>query len=155
MSFARLAVPLLPLLLLAALPRAAAQPAKPIVIDGKLTKDDPLDRHLKQSHHKVHELQLDKGQAYLIDLEADLFDAMLRIEDAGGKGLAGNDDIGVEDLNARLVFIPPATGKYRAVVTTAIPKQTGAYRLGVYPTAQLEKPQDIAGKLTQREHQSG
>ncbi len=108
---------------------AAAQADKPLTIQGRLQASDPLDRVRKQSHHKVHEVELKKDQLYLIELRSADFDTFLRVEDAQGKKLAENDDIGETDLNSRLGFVPSATAKYRLVVTSFQGKQTGKYIL--------------------------
>jgi hypothetical protein len=126
----------------------AAQDAKPITIDGKLTRTDPLDRLRKESFHRAHELRLSKSTAYLIELSSKDFDTFLRIEDADGAALAENDDAGHEDLNSRVGFVPPQSGKYRAVVTSFKGGQTGAYRLAVHALVPLGAHQPVAGKLT-------
>src|SRR5262245_1810438 len=95
-----------------------AQPANPLTFDGKLTKDDAADRGRTESRHKIHDLQLEKGQAYLIELSSRDFDTYLRLEDGDGATLAENDDAGPDDLNSRLGFVPTQAGKYRAVVTS-------------------------------------
>jgi hypothetical protein len=81
---------------------------------------------------RTHEVKLQAGQAYVIDLESAQFDAYLRLHDAGGKLLAENDDIlpGV-NLNARLFFTAPAEGGYRLVATSFEQRGTGSYTLTV------------------------
>jgi CHAT domain-containing protein/tetratricopeptide (TPR) repeat protein len=128
---APLALPLLALALLTC--PAAAQPAKPIVIDGKLTRDDPFDRFRKQSHHKIHEVELEAGTAYLIDLVSRDLDTFLRLEDEKGRVLSENDDLSKGDRNSRIGFLPPRAGKYRLVVTSSAGGAVGAYRLEVRP----------------------
>src|SRR5262249_61673489 len=107
------------------------QAVKPLVFRGVLTAKDPLDRVLKQSRHKVHEVKLEVGKFYAIDLESAAFDAYLRLEDAAGKQLAEDDDSG-GGTNARLLFRPAHSGAYRVIVT-AFPRGsgTGAYTLTV------------------------
>lgn len=133
---------------LACCPALPAQPAKPFTLEGKLTKDDAPDPVRKDSRHKVHELDLTKGRAYLIELSSKDFDTYLRVEDGEGAALAENDDAGPEDLNSRLGLVPPQTGKYRAVVTSFKGGQTGAYRLAVHELERLGAPLPVAGKLT-------
>jgi serine protease Do len=72
---------------------------------------------------------------YVIDLDSKDFDAYLRLEDAAGKDLGEDDDSG-PGTNARLFFIPPESGDYIVVATSARPK-TGKYRVTVQE-AQLE-----------------
>ncbi len=139
MRFAFLSPVLLPVLLAAAgsgggektpkpaTPTTKEATAKPIIIAGELAGNDARDRKLKASPARTHKIELKKGVCYVIDLVSKDFDAFLRLEDAKGKELAEDDDGGGEN-NARLFFIPPATGEYRLVATCARPK-TGKYRL--------------------------
>ena len=85
-----------------------------------------------QDKEQVHEMKLQAGQVYLIDLESTAFDAYLRLHDAKGKLLAENDDIIPNvNLNSRLLFTAPADGTYRLVATSFEQRGTGAYTLTV------------------------
>jgi CHAT domain-containing protein/Flp pilus assembly protein TadD len=103
----------------------------PLVLRGELTAKNPLDRVLKQSGHKVHEVQLEAGQLYAIELRSTVFDAYLRLEDTAGKQLAEDDDSG-GGTDARLLYRPPQGGVYR-VIATVLPGGvgTGPYTLTV------------------------
>ena len=116
----------------------------PLVFRGTLDPNDPTDRLLKKSPHKVHEVQLAAGQVYQIDLASKDFDAFLRLEDGQGKHLAHDDDSG-GGTDARLHFNPSASGSYR-VIATAVPKgqPRGAYTLTVR----------LADEQGQREYQA-
>ena len=87
---------------------------------------------------KIHAFQLSKDKVYVIDLESTDFDAYLRIEDAGGKELAKDDDSG-DKLNARIRFSPPKDANYQIIATT-FGGGTGAYTLKVRATGAAEKP---------------
>jgi serine/threonine protein kinase/tetratricopeptide (TPR) repeat protein len=141
---------------------ARLNPIPPIALvvgepgEGTLTRTDPPDLFplTKQSHHKVFAVPLEAGQPYLIDLRGD-FDTFLRIEDAQKKPLGQNDDVRPDDLNSRLVFIPPQQGTYRVVVTSFKPGDTGAFTLSVQKALKVGEPTLIAGKLqdTDRKNQ--
>jgi hypothetical protein len=118
-------------------------------VQGNLTKDDPLDSFplTQKSHHKVHTAPFEAGQPYLIDLKGD-FDTFLRIEDAQKKTLLFNDDVRLpDDLNSRLVFIPPQKGVYRLVVTSFKPGDTGSYTLNIQKAVKVGKPELVEDKL--------
>jgi CHAT domain-containing protein/Tfp pilus assembly protein PilF len=120
----------------------AAQEGKPLVIEGKLTKDDPRDAVRTKSGHKVHEVKLEAGKCYQIDLQSKDFDPFLRLEDDQKKQLGFNDDIDYaeKNLDARLCVAPLQTGTYRLVVTSYQGGATGAYRLQVQALAESGKP---------------
>jgi hypothetical protein len=111
-----------------------------LVHKGRLAKTDPFDRVRKQHHAKVYPTELKQGQVYIIDLESydgnrdknrpDFFDTYLRIEDAGGKEVASDDD-GGEGLNARILFTPQASGTYRIIATSFSGGATGPYVLRI------------------------
>jgi tetratricopeptide (TPR) repeat protein len=98
---------------------------------------------------QTHEVPLQAGQVYLIDLESRQFDTYLRLHDAGGKLLAENDDIvpGVI-LNSRLLFTAPADGSYRLVATSFEQRGTGDYTLTVRSVGAAKRGADPTGPLT-------
>ena len=109
-------------LLLAALPAARAEEkkqeaGKDLKVAGKLSADDPKDKVIARSPHKVHEQALKAGSTYIIDLKSRQFDSYLRLEDSTGKQLAQDDD-GGGFPNARIVFKTPKDDKYRIIVTS-------------------------------------
>ncbi|HYT92159.1 MAG TPA: tetratricopeptide repeat protein, partial [Gemmataceae bacterium] len=81
---------------------------------------------------RTHEVTLQAGQTYIIDLESPQFNTYLRLHDTGGKLLAENDDIapGV-NTNSLLLFTAPADGSYRLVATSFQQRGTGSYTLTV------------------------
>lgn len=119
------------------------------VIAGELTRADPLDRERKASYFKVHELDLQAGEIYVLDLRSAAFDTFLRLEDGTGRKISENDDISPTDLNSRLGFVPKKTGKYRAVVTSFVGGKTGPYYLQVTSLRRAGQPIVFEGKLSE------
>ena len=112
---------------------------KDLKIEGKLTKDDPLDRK-RNSAHKVYPVKMKGGSVYQIDMVSTQFDSYLRLEDNGGNELAEDDD-GGGNLNARIVFTCPKDGEYKVIATAFNPNGVGMYTLTV-------KKQGAAAKIT-------
>jgi hypothetical protein len=106
---------------------------KGMVIKGKLSPDDPKDKVLGTSPHKVHEKKMKSGEGYQIDLVSRQFDAFLRLEDSAGKQLAEDDDSGGL-TNARIVFKAPKDGTYR-IIATSFDGKSGEYTLTVKPAS--------------------
>jgi S1-C subfamily serine protease len=99
--------------------RVFAVGPKGLSLNGSLTNNDPFDivnGKLTKKRCKVAEVQLKGGQKYQIDLSSIQFDAFLRVENGQFKQLAFDDDSG-GNLNARLIFVPPADGVYRIIAT--------------------------------------
>lgn len=103
--------------------------AKVMLFEGELTKSDPLDTVRLKSPCKIYPVELQAGQTYVIHLLSASFDPFVRIENADGKHLAG-DDNGGGFPDARLVFQPKTTGKYRLVATASF-SGTGPFRLAL------------------------
>ena len=120
--------------LLAPLPAALAQQAKKeagqdLNVAGTLAADDPKDKVVTRSPHKVHEFKMKAGSTYMIDLKSREFDSFLRLEDSSGKQLAMDDDSGGFP-NARIVHKSAKDDNYRIIVTSYDGK-AGAYTLTV------------------------
>jgi hypothetical protein len=118
--------------------------AGPTVLKGKLGEGDPTDRERAGCYCRVHEFPFAAGAGYQIRLDSSDFDPYLRLEGPDGKTLAADDD-GGGGFSALILFTPDRPGKYRVVVTTFGPRQTGAYTLTVGPSGQGNI---IQGKLT-------
>jgi serine/threonine protein kinase/tetratricopeptide (TPR) repeat protein len=131
------------------------QPQGGKVLTGTLTKDDPIDVFpmTERSHLKVHAVELEAGQPYLIDLKG-TFDTFLRIEDSNRQPLLFNDDLRPDDLNSRLVFTPTRTDTYRLVVTSYRPGDTGAYTLTIRKAVAFRKPAVVENLLTAADRQN-
>jgi hypothetical protein len=132
---------------------AAAQDAKPLVFQGRLSKDDPLDRVQFRSRHKVHEVTLEAGKCYQIDLSSKEFDTFLRLEDAKKVQIAFNDDINVTRgiVDSRLFFAPLETARYRLIVTSYEGGETGAYTLRVAVLPAVGKPVEEQRRMTRKD----
>ena len=97
-------------------------------IEAVLTKEDPIDK-VRKKHCRVYDVKMKMGVTYVIDLTSKQFDAFLRLENAGGKQLAQDDDSGGNN-NARITYKAPADGVYRIYATT-FGLETGLYLLKV------------------------
>jgi hypothetical protein len=95
---------------------------------------------------RVHELKMQAGQVYFIDLESAQFDAYLQVKDSGGKVLAQHDDISPHDPNARLIFTAPQTGTYRLVATSPRQLGTGVYMLTVRAFARAKSSPSVRSR---------
>ena len=80
------------------------------------------------SRYKLYAFVGAKGDTVAVDLASDDFDANLLVADASGNSLARNDDSG-EKCNARLTFVPPATGNYRIYANSSAQAEVGEYKL--------------------------
>jgi thiol-disulfide isomerase/thioredoxin len=112
--------------------RALAQEKKAddeLKIEGKLTADDPRDKVVKMSPHKVHEFKMKAGTTYVIEMKSKEFDPFLRLEDSKGKQLEINDDVSPTDLNSRIIHKAAMDDTYRIIATAF--KGTGGYTLTV------------------------
>lgn len=103
--------------------------AEPFFVTGRFAINDPKDTVQQNSPSHVHQVKLEKGKTYVIDLIGGQMDAYLRIEDADKKGLAEDDD-GGEGLNSRLEFRPEETGTYRLIATN-LDGGLGSYLLAI------------------------
>ncbi|MCI0380062.1 MAG: TlpA family protein disulfide reductase [Gemmataceae bacterium] len=99
-------------------------------LEGKLSKEDPADKVIKRSPHKVHKHKMEAGGVYIIEMSSKQFDTFLRLEDAKGKNLAMNDDADPSTLNSRIVFKAPAGGSYH-IIATSYDGKVGDYTLSV------------------------
>lgn len=76
-------------------------------------------------------LQLTAGQPVtLTTVPTANFDTVLTLNGPNGRAVAENDDRADGDLSSRIVFVPPTTGRYTAVVT-GFGGNTGAFQLNV------------------------
>ena len=98
---------------------------------GELTDKDSFDKIQKRSYSKVHEMKMEAGKVYRIDISSKDFDTFLRVEDANGKMLGFDDDGAGKGFDSRLIFKAPNDGDYRLIVTSFPPAETGKYLLTV------------------------
>jgi hypothetical protein len=98
---------------------------------AELTAQDPFDRMRGGSRCKVYTIEMKQGRTYEIDhIAAPNYDAYLRLEDPEGKHLAHDDDSG-GNLNSRLTYNCPRSGRYRIIATTFGGGATGRFTLRV------------------------
>jgi len=96
---------------------AAADDPKVLEVGKGLKISGMLDKAKQQ---QVYHVKLDKGGTYVIDMispNPKALDPFLRLLDGLGKTLAFDDD-GGGGLNARILFLAPATGTYQIVATS-------------------------------------
>ena len=104
---------------------------KDVTVNGELTNTDVKDKVRTDSYCKSYTYQMVEGRTYQIDMKASpVFDAYLRLEDAGGKEVAEDDDSG-GDLDARIIYKAPKTGDYTVICTTFSADDTGKFVLTV------------------------
>lgn len=106
---------------------ASAQRRESVRSPGRLEPADPKDPS-RDGYRKVYSFPMVQGKTYVIDMMSSdaNFDPFLRLQDAAGKPLDEDDDSG-GGLNARIIFLCPATADYRIVCTTFDPNQVGTY----------------------------
>jgi hypothetical protein len=95
-------------------------------ITGRLAQTDQA--FSDGSRYKLYAFVGNKGDTVAVDLASDDFDANLLVADASGNSLARNDDSG-EKCNARLTFVPPATGNFRIYANSSAQAELGEYKL--------------------------
>lgn len=96
-----------------------------------------------------------RGRTVQVDMHADSLDSYLVIQDTAGRFLS-SDDNGGGHLNARLIFDPPATGRYR-IIARAFRDTAGTYTIRLAePTDATDgvvgiarRGQDVTGTLTE------
>lgn len=120
-------------------------------IADQLARTDPTDTVRRGCFRKIYTEEMEAGNRYTIDMIGN-FDTYIRVEDANGRNLAQDDD-GGEGLNSRLLFIPPANGKYRIIATSCGSGATGGYTMTIRRERKLfpEKFQTFQGQLTQND----
>ncbi|HEX3313515.1 MAG TPA: TlpA disulfide reductase family protein, partial [Gemmataceae bacterium] len=123
-------------------PDGNTEPKAYLDVKAKLTDDDPADPKIVGSVHKIHEVALEAGKTYRIDMTSRKLDSYLRLEDPDGHTVAEDDD-GGGDFNARIVYKATKTAKHKIVATAtktgSRPETTGRYRL----TVRDAEPRDI------------
>src|SRR6266702_2634669 len=82
------------------------------------------------SRYRLYGFLGTKGDTLTFNLMSDDFDANLVVADASGNRLELNDD-GGENCNARLQFVPRATGNYRIYANSSAQAELGEYRLSL------------------------
>jgi len=93
---------------------------------GRLAQTD--QKFSDGSRYKMYAFVGNKGDTVAVDLTSDDFDANILVADASGNSLARNDDGGGR-CNARVAFVPPATGNYRVYANSSAQAELGEYHL--------------------------
>jgi hypothetical protein len=127
-----------PLSLASQIPIRVGQP-----VTGRLTQTD--QKFSDGSRYKMYAFVGNKGEAVTVDLSSDDFDANLLIADASGNSLARNDDGGGQ-CNARVTFVPAATGNYRVYANSSAQAELGEYRLVLSAGRPAAPPADTTCK---------
>ncbi len=84
-----------------------------------------------QQPEQVHELKMQAGKTYVIDMTSKPLDSYVKLYDPAGKLVAENDDIAPNILDARISFTPKSTGVYRITATSFEQRGRGAYTLTI------------------------
>jgi len=93
---------------------------------GRLAQND--QKFSDGSRYKMYAFVGNKGDTVAVDLTSEDFDANILVADASGNSLARNDDGGGR-CNARVAFVPPATGNYRVYANSSAQAELGEYHL--------------------------
>src|ERR1044072_1632570 len=97
-------------------------------VTGRLVQTD--QKFADGSRYKMYAFVGNRGDTVAVDLTSDDFDANLLVADASGNSLARNDD-GGDRCNARLTFVPPATGDYSDDDNSSAQAELGEYKLAL------------------------
>lgn len=93
------------------------------------------------------------GDELLLELTSTDFDPYLVIVDSGGNAITYQDDAAGMGLDVHLLFTLPATGQFTAVITSALPGESGAYTFSLSGAVQqagnLPKPLKPAAEAPQ------
>ncbi len=90
------------------------------------TYDDVQD----QCYQKVHDLTLNAGQRYIIELDSKRFTSCVKLLNPDGM-IVAFDDEGSTTRPARITYEAPRTGVYRLVAASTTPYSVGAFTLTV------------------------
>lgn len=103
-----------------------------LAVDADLTdKDMQLNRGGGIHYAREFQIDCDASHAYLVNLHSSHFDTMIFVKDPTGKIVADNDDYGTTTTRSRVLFFPPAAGKYTVQITSYGTKETGRFSLTV------------------------
>jgi hypothetical protein len=80
---------------------------------------------------QAHELKLNAGTTYVIDLHSAVFDTYLKVLDSKGKLLVKDARLRPRDRPAGLIFSPPEDGTFRIVTTSLLFRHIYAYTLTI------------------------
>jgi serine/threonine protein kinase/Flp pilus assembly protein TadD len=98
-----------------------------LIITETTLKGTLTDQQLEQ----VHEMKLEAGKAYVIDMKSIELDSYLKLHDPAGKLVVENDDIAPGNQDSHIVFTPKEEGVYRITATSFEQRGRGAYTLTI------------------------
>jgi len=113
---------------------------KEFKVEGKLTKDDPTDKVLKNRPFKAFDYKMKSGTIYVIDMKGPDIDAVLRLENPEGKQVAFNDDAEPgKTLDSRIVYKAPKDGTYK-IIATCLDERLGGFTLTARQGTEADLP---------------
>lgn len=128
---------------------AATPPARPT---GGITEQSP--RNSNGMRYADRTIRFEQGRRYRISVIASGFDPMVQILRPGETTPLAEDDDSGPGLNARTIFVPPASGEYVVRTLSFLPEGRGTYRLiseeavPIPPPEATEPPPDRAADRT-------
>ena len=107
-------------------------------ITGTLRPSD--DRFESGEYVNVIERSFEAGAPVELYLRSSEFDVFLAVLSPSGEVVLEVDDTPGEGLDVRETLVPPQTGSYLLVVTSAFPGETGTYLLDIRPVSHATAP---------------
>jgi hypothetical protein len=92
---------------------------------------EPISLADAGKYRQSHWIDLEAGQACVLELESSKFDSYLFLLDPAGRLLSRNDNGGEFGPDARIDFTPKVAGSYSLTVTTTRAGETGPYTLRI------------------------
>jgi tetratricopeptide (TPR) repeat protein len=89
---------------------------------GKLTDAEP---------ERIHELKVQAGKQYIVDMRSADVDSLLKLIDPAGKVLAENDNVAPDNPDAQLILAPTADSTLRLVASSHRGQGRGEYALTI------------------------
>lgn len=101
----------------------------PIVmrVETTLTTEDEMR---DECYQQTHEVTLNEGERYVIELASREFATCLKLLSPDGM-IVAFDDEGTTSRPAQIIYTAPRTGVYRLVAASTMPHSVGAFRLTV------------------------
>jgi len=84
-----------------------------------------------KQHEQVHEMKLEAGKTYVIDMKSTTLDSYLKLYNPAAQLIAENDDIDQNNLDSRIICTPKEAGVYRITATSFEQRGRGAYSLTI------------------------
>lgn len=84
------------------------------------------------------------GNEVLLEVSSSDFDPYLIVLDPSGNPVAQQDDAAGAGTNVSLAFVLPAAGTYTLIITSALPGETGGYRVSLSAPGQAAAAPQVA-----------